>query len=551
MRNASMIVTLFSLWSLSAAGPGDIPVTRWVSPEGARPVTYQEWRDANPSARFRMSGVGWEAKSDSLVEVVVNSSLLDSLVSYLDPDSGQYIQNLRSQGYGVRVDTASFSSALADAESLRASFQSLLPQGLVGVVLIGDLPVPWYQMMDNFGGPPYDYEEFPIDLFYMDLDGIWEDNLVYDPMGDSLVPGSDSILDTHYGNMAADIWVGRLTASPLGNEIPILRNYFDKNHAYRADSLVLQDRALVYVDDDWQYWAYQWSNDVGLVYPVRTTVSHPETTVANDYRGRLTHNYEWISVFAHSSPAVHGFVYNGGSTWSWFYAYEIPGIDPDASFYNLFACSNARFVEDGYMGGRYIFTDTWGLGAVGSTKTGSMLEFQDFYYPLSQGECLGDGFRDWFASWAEAWGDTSRSWFYGMTLLGDPTLCMIDSTGVEEDLVNDPLSMAHDQLLQNYPNPFTTSTTITFSLPARRGDTETRRGRDLSTYQRINLSIYDMSGRLVKTLLEQEPVSNFEFPVSAVWDGRDERGGKVPSGVYFYCLKAGLSSSVEKMTLLR
>ncbi len=526
---------LFCLALVCAAGPGDIPVTRWVSPDETEPITYEEWRAVHPSTAFRIGLVGGDSKADSLVEVVVNTSLFDSLTFYLDPISGQYVHDLRAQGYGVRVDTAAFSSGLADAESLRAFFQSLYANDLAGVVLVGDLPVPWYQMMDNFGGPPYDYEEFPIDLFYMDLDGIWEDTLRNS--GGSLVPGSDSILDTHYGNMAADIWVGRLTVSPLGDELALLRNYFDKDHAYRCGLLPLPDRALVYVDDDWYSSAGRWSGNVGLVYTDRTTVAHPETTIADDYRGRLTDNYEWISVFAHSSPEVHGFKYNGGASWSWFWASEIPGIDPHGSFYNLFACSNARFVESGYMGGRYIFTDTYGLGAVGSTKTGSMLEFQDFYYPLSEGKCLGDGLTEWFARWAEAWGDTSRSWFYGMTMLGDPTLCVVDSVGVEE--TQEARSQRPEAtLLQNYPNPFGAGgTTISFDLKR-------------STLH-VSLRVYDVSGRLVKTLFENERVSNVESPFSVFWDGRDERGEVVGSGVYLYRLVTEDFTATRKTTLLR
>ncbi len=527
-------VLLFSLWAhISLAGPGDIPVTRWVSPEGQRPVTYQEWRDANPSAPFRIGPVGERVKSDSLVEVVVNSSLLDSLAFYLNPDSGQYIQDLRDQGYGVRVDTASFSNRLADAESLRSLLISLLPEGLAGALLIGDLPISWYQMMEVFWGWEPHYCEFPIDLFYMDLDGVWEDTLRHDPAGDSLVPGSDSILDTHRGDMAADIWVGRLTVSPLGEELMLLRDYFERDHAYRSDSLPLPKRALVYIDDDWAPAAWEWSEEVGLVYSVRTTVADSETTIADDYRVRLTDSYEWISVFAHSSPQVHGFLYNDGSSWSWFYGYEIPRIDPQASFYNLFACSNCRWVESGYMGGRYIFTDTYGLGAVGSAKTGAMLEFQDFYYPLSQGKSLGDGFKEWFAVWAEAWGDTSRSWFYGMTFLGDPTLCLVDSTGMEEEAIHDQLTMTNDQLLENYPNPFRRFTIINYQLP--------KPGR-------TTLRVYDLCGRLVRTLVDDEHEPGF---YTVIWDGRNSSGAEVCNGVYFCGLQAGEFETVKSVVILR
>lgn len=100
---------------------------------------------------------------------------------------------------------------------------------------------------------------------------------------------------------------------------------------------------------------------------------------------------------------------------------DIQSIDPVAFFYNLFACSNCRYVETDYMGGWYIFVEEHGLGVVGATKTGSMLDFDEFYGPLGQQANLGDAFRQWYEYEAsyEIW---KRQWFWGMTLLGDPTL---------------------------------------------------------------------------------------------------------------------------------
>ncbi len=64
-----------------------------------------------------------------------------------------------------------------------------------------------------------------------------------------------------------------------------------------------------------------------------------------------------------------------------------------------------------------------GLGAIGSAKTGSMLEFDDYYQPLADGKPLALAFRDWFcvraADSMEVW---ERSWFYGMALIGDGLL---------------------------------------------------------------------------------------------------------------------------------
>jgi hypothetical protein len=47
---------------------------------------------------------------------------------------------------------------------------------LKGVVLIGNIPVAWYEMEHDFGDTSRDYAQWPMDIYYMDLDGIWEDN---------------------------------------------------------------------------------------------------------------------------------------------------------------------------------------------------------------------------------------------------------------------------------------------------------------------------------------------------------------------------------------
>jgi hypothetical protein len=395
--------------------PRTIPVTRWVSPGDERPLSYSEWRMDHPATSFSIQGQRKVQRSDSTeVLILVNTALQDTLTVPL----AQYIADLELEGYVVETLGVSGGTA-ADLKALMQSRPSLL-----GAILIGDVPIPWFQMIDDFEGDgvPDGYEEFPIDLFYMDLDGTWQDLYYYDSISQELLPGPDGILDSHGGDQSPEIWIGRLTASPMTeDEIALLENYLDKAHRYRQGSLWLRERALNYIDDDW---SGSWTT-AGLesIYGEVVVVDHPESTVAADYEAELTAEYEWIGVCAHSWPGGHGFIYNGGSTWSYFYAYQLDPIDPQGLFYNLFACSNARYVEANYMGGCYIFTDTYGLGAVGSTKTGSMLYFEQFYYPLGGGVSLGQAFKEWFDVIASGGFATwEHSWFYGMTLLGDPTL---------------------------------------------------------------------------------------------------------------------------------
>ena len=88
-------------------------------------------------------------------------------------------------------------------------------------------------------------------------------------------------------------------------------------------------------------------------------------------------------------------------------------------------------------------------------------------------------------------------------------------------------------LKHNYPNPFNTSTTISFSLP-------------LST-KKAELKIYNIKGQLVRKL-DMDTKSGIG---SISWDGRDSNGKKVGSGIYFYKLTADKKEIVKKMVLMR
>jgi flagellar hook assembly protein FlgD len=89
------------------------------------------------------------------------------------------------------------------------------------------------------------------------------------------------------------------------------------------------------------------------------------------------------------------------------------------------------------------------------------------------------------------------------------------------------------RLGRNYPNPFNPSTTITFEIPAR---------------SHVNLSIYDIQGRPVRTVTDRVMP---EGPQEVVWDGRDELGKGVSSGVYFCRLTALDRTLTRKMVLIR
>jgi flagellar hook assembly protein FlgD len=65
----------------------------------------------------------------------------------------------------------------------------------------------------------------------------------------------------------------------------------------------------------------------------------------------------------------------------------------------------------------------------------------------------------------------------------------------------------------------------------------------------VDLKIYDLQGRLIRTLAQQQTHSPGVF--TATWDGRDDSGQQVVSGIYFVKLQAGQFAASRKMALVK
>ena len=89
------------------------------------------------------------------------------------------------------------------------------------------------------------------------------------------------------------------------------------------------------------------------------------------------------------------------------------------------------------------------------------------------------------------------------------------------------------KLAQNHPNPFNPSTTISFELSVR---------------ARAQLTVYDVHGARVRTLVDREMGPGMH---EVDWDGINDRGQRVASGVYHYELRAGTESATRRMVLLK
>ncbi|MCK4353499.1 hypothetical protein KAW65_08855 [candidate division WOR-3 bacterium] len=135
---------------------------------------------------------------------------------------------------------------------------------------------------------------------------------------------------------------------------------------------------------------------------------------------------------------------------------------------------------------------------------------------------------------------------------------VVSVSGVEE--TEDRRQETEVRLYEAYPNPFSKKTVIRYSLPVES--------------EHVSLGIYDLSGRLIRSLVDgpinhlsasggNQPFSTEGARLPSVgqgsasggnqviWDGRDELGKKVPSGIYFYKLTCGDFIATKKLLLIR
>jgi len=332
--------------------------------------------------------------------VLVNDLLYPSVANSIS----QYIMDLAYEGYFATAYRVKNGTPI----ELRNFIKGQVP--LKGVLMVGSLPVAWFEMSDDFNNQS---TEFPCDLYFMDLNGTWTDT------------DNDGKFNAHTTNVEPEIWVGRLwTPTSNGNDATLINDYFSRNHQFRKGQYSYSNRGLAYVDDDWTGFG-DCALDSMFSPSNIEVITDPVTTDGDRYKAEINQHRAWAQICAHSSPNGHSFKVSGTTEW-------VPNTylrdtnPPNAYFYNLFACSNARFTQADYMAGWYIFDKSGGsqcrgLAAVGSTKSGAMLAFENFYTPMGNGKNIGDAFVDWWKSLGTH-DLNDRRWHYGMTLLGDPTI---------------------------------------------------------------------------------------------------------------------------------
>ena len=111
--------------------------------------------------------------------------------------------------------------------------------------------------------------------------------------------------------------------------------------------------------------------------------------------------------------------------------------------------------------------------------------------------------------------------------------CLNEGTGVagvDGKVKNIPLTYKLDN---NYPNPFNPTTTIKYGIPVSND---------------VKISIFNSIGQQIRTLVDQvQSAGTYE----AIWDGRNDAGQVVPSGMYFYKMQSSRFVEMRKMILMK
>ncbi len=306
--------------------------------------------------------------------------------------------------------------ATSSATELRAELASIHNgAGLKGAIFVGDLPIAMYEVENDFptyrvgSGYGYGYKNFPVDLFYMDLDGKWLDNATTGQWGGRAKTG---YFDGHEGNREAEIWVSRITSTvlgKLGEEVDVVKSYLNRVHTRMAGLDNMPRNYLIFGNNgDWSSMERENIGDLDYAPEAITTYKRPNDTRGN-WMAELNKGHEYALLYEHSSPAYTSLIDGFNIT-------HYMQTNSNVRFFNLFACSNARYTVAN-LGGYYAL-GKGGLVSLGSTKTGSMLGFRSYNMDLGKGVSFGESFR----LWMNKKGITNLYWHYGMTLQGAGTL---------------------------------------------------------------------------------------------------------------------------------
>ncbi len=193
----------------------------------------------------------------------------------------------------------------------------------------------------------------------------------------------------------------------------------------------------------------------------------------------------------------------------------------------IYGLGSSMMVDDSLYSDIHVFEFTYNAGSWDMLELDTIAYNYGTHFMMKAG-IVGDAHND------------GKNRVYGISDYGEIYEWEWDDTlnGVAGEPPTDSAKRIALKLEQNYPNPFKARTTINYQL---------------TTNGSVNLSVYNIAGQLVKTLINNpSPNALGEGGVGSItWDGRDSQGKPVTNGLYFYCLESGGTRRTKKMILLK
>ncbi len=170
---------------------------------------------------------------------------------------------------------------------------------------------------------------------------------------------------------------------------------------------------------------------------------------------------------------------------------------------------------------------SWAGHIAGDHYVGEWLDLSTIKW-LSLDTSEGGGANKGNFPWP-AGGSIGKADFY----VDEITFTMNEGSGVTDVAGNQTVMPLEYALGNNYPNPFNPTTSFSYAIPASNP---------------VTVAVYNATGTLVRTLVNEFKSAG---TYTASWDGKDENGRQMPSGIYFYQMKSSHFNSTKKMLLTK
>lgn len=345
------------------------------------------------------------------IAIIVDPRVYDSI----QHDLIIYQNDIRRLAYSVIVSKKKWPNAFA----LRSALQKEYKKGLVGCVLVGDIPVPNI-LRDK------DSEPRPCVLALMDLDGEWKKDRT----------GTHYTQEPQQPGILPEIWVSVIAPNSSREKPSVqLKRYFRKLHSFRAaqHKSVEPAKALSFVEYNWKRFT---TMGLEVLYDKDVHVlREPEDTTPERLATELGKHYQFVTIEGHNNGAFTGMnISDHNGKRDDLGRAEIARIKPRTPFYSLFSCSVCCHTKTDYLGGLLLFDTPGGVLVHGTTMPGGMNSPQVLYNEWLKHGSYGEAFRQWFIHEiprdAKA---TKRRWYLGAIILGDPTLSFPSRNGSSQE----------------------------------------------------------------------------------------------------------------------